>query len=299
MSGYAINYLTPTASVGGEVIKGTLLASKCPGPEVVSGLLVDKVAMAAAHGLFVALGCVALLPRVNLPGSLWISMLLSGGLVVCGIGTFIFLQSRGQLGGLVRWLAARKTAGPLLRKTADQITGVDKALSSFYREQPFDFCRAVLWHLVAFSVGIFQCWLLLCILKPGTSLATAAAVCVFGMWFDLLTFAVPLNAGSQEGGRIIVFRALGFSSLLGLTCGIALRLAQLFWAGLGLALYAWQVAGNRRAADGAAVVPGSEQTVPLGQLRFLAIPTPSCRADKIDTLEMRNENGLSSRKRQV
>src|SRR5215469_14208630 len=60
MSGYAINYLTPTASVGGEVIKATLLASKYRGPEVLSGLLVEKVAMAAAHGLFVALGCVAL-----------------------------------------------------------------------------------------------------------------------------------------------------------------------------------------------------------------------------------------------
>src|SRR6516162_2776212 len=223
MSGYAINYLTPTASLGGEVVKATLLAAKCPGPEVVSGLLVEKVAMATAHGLFVALGCVALQSRVDLPVALWTSMLLSGALVVSGIGTFLFLQSRGQLGGLVRWLAARKTAGSFLRKAADQITGVDKALSSFYREQPLDFCRAVLWHLLGFSVGIAQCWLFLRILEPGASLATAAAVCVFGMWFDLLTFAVPLNAGSQEGGRILVFRALGYSSLLGLTCGISLR----------------------------------------------------------------------------
>jgi hypothetical protein len=290
MSGYAINYLTPTASLGGEVVKATLLASKYRGPEVVSGLLVEKVAMATAHGLFVALGCVALLPRVNLPSSLWISMLLSGSLVVCGIGTFLFLQSRGQLGGLVRWLAARKTAGPLLRKTADQITGVDKALSSFYREQPLDFCRAVIWHLLAFSVGIFQCWLFLCILKPGSSLATAAAVCVFGMWFDLLTFAVPLNAGSQEGGRMLVFRTLGYSSLMGLTFGVALRLAQLFWAGMGLALYGWQVAGNRRSRDYARTVPElSAQGRPLGQLGFLAIPSPSFRTDKIDTIEVQTD----------
>ena len=302
MSGYAINYLTPTASLGGEVIKATLLASKCRGPEVVSGLLVEKVAVAAAHGLFVALGSVVLLPRVDLPRALWTSMLLSGGLVVGGIGTFLFLQSRGQLGGLVRWLAARKTAGPLLRKADDQITGVDKALSAFYREQPLDFFRAVLWHLLAFSVAILQCWLFLRILTPRASLGTAAAVCVFGMWFDLLTFAVPLNAGSQEGGRILVFRALGYSSLLGLTCGISLRLAQLFWAGVGLALYAWQVAVTRRTTETRAI-PERAQSVPLGQLRFLAIPTPFFRTDKIDTLEIQtsklNENCLPSRKRQV
>jgi hypothetical protein len=262
MSGYAINYLTPTASLGGEVIKATLLASKCPGPEAVSGLLVEKVAMATAHGLFVALGCVALQSRVDLPVALWTSMLLSGALVVSGIGTFLFLQSRGQLGGLVRWLAARKTAGSFLRKAADQITGVDKALSSFYREQPLDFCRAVLWHLLGFSVGIAQCWLFLRILEPGASLATAAAVCVFGMWFDLLTFAVPLNAGSQEGGRILVLKALGYSSLLGLTCGVALRLAQLFWAAVGLALYAWHVAATRRTKEYTPAIPGRAQKVP-------------------------------------
>src|SRR5215469_3973182 len=33
MAGYAINYLTPTAALGGEVIKGTLLASRHRGPE--------------------------------------------------------------------------------------------------------------------------------------------------------------------------------------------------------------------------------------------------------------------------
>jgi hypothetical protein len=293
MSGYAINYLTPTASLGGEVVKASLLASRCPGPEVVSGLLVEKVALGTAHGLFVALGCAVLLPKVELSPALWTSMLLSGTLVVAGIGTFLFLQSRGQVGGLVRWLAARKTAGPLLRKAAEQITEVDKALSAFYREQPLDFFRAVLWHLLGFSVAILQCWLFLRILEPGASLATAAAVCVFGMWFDLLTFAVPLNAGSQEGGRILVFRALGFSSLLGLTFGVALRIAQLFWAGLGLALYAWQAAGPRQSTDRAPAVPGRTQTVPLGQLRFLAIPTPFFRTDKID------ENCLPAQNRQV
>jgi hypothetical protein len=58
------------------------------------------------------------------------------------------------------------------------------------------------------------------------------------MWFDLLTFAVPMNVGSLEGTRIVALKALGFTSLMGMTYGIALRLAQIFWAGVGLVSYA-------------------------------------------------------------
>jgi hypothetical protein len=240
MAGYAINYLTPTASLGGEVTKVTLLASKCPGPGAVSGVLTEKVAMGLAHVVFVVVGSLVVLPRVTLPWPIWTAMLASGLLVAGGIGTFLWLQQRGLLGELVRRLAARKRAWPILKKTAAQVTEVDDALRAFYREQPFDFWLAVLWHLLGFSVAIFQSWLFLHILSPGASLGAAAAACFLGMWFDLLTFAVPLNAGSQEGGRIIAFRALGFNSVLGLTCGVAIRLAQLFWAGVGLMLYAWQ-----------------------------------------------------------
>jgi len=57
------------------------------------------------------------------------------------------------------------------------------------------------------------------------------------LWFDLLTFAIPLNAGSLEGSRILTFQAVGFSSLAGLTYGVAVRLSQLLWSGVGLVLY--------------------------------------------------------------
>jgi hypothetical protein len=247
MAGYAINYLTPTASLGGEVTKAGLLAAEYSGPEVVSGLLAEKVAMGIAHALFVGFGSLIVLPRVHLPRPLAISMLFSGGLVATGIGTFLVLQKRGQLGALLRRLAARKHAGPILKKAATRITGVDEALLAFYQQRRLDFVGAVLWHLAGFSLGIFQCWLFLRLLSSNASLGAAAAACFLGMWFDLLTFAVPLNAGSQEAGRVLVFKALGFSSLLGLTCGVALRLAQLSCAGLGLALYAWQVADTRKA----------------------------------------------------
>src|ERR1051326_9632535 len=49
MAGYAINYLTPTATLGGEVTKATLLASAHKGPGAVAGVLVGKLCFGFAH----------------------------------------------------------------------------------------------------------------------------------------------------------------------------------------------------------------------------------------------------------
>ena len=78
------------------------------------------------------------------------------------------------------------------------------------------------------------------------------------MWFDLLTFAVPFNAGSLEGSRVLVFKLLGFTAALGMAYGIALRLAQIFWAMAGLAFYGELIA-RKRASPGPKPIAKTER----------------------------------------
>ena len=237
MAGYAINYLTPTAALGGEATKVNLLAARQPGPDAVSGVLMEKMCFAVAQVLFVIIGSGFIVAEVHLPDSLWLPMLASVALVATGILTFFLLQKYGKFGGLIRWLAARYPTNQTLQKMADQFTRVDEALRTFYRRHPRNLWIAVTWHLVGFSVGIFQTWYFFHLLNLPASLLIASAVWFLGMWFDLLTFAVPLNVGSLEGSRIVVFKSVGFASLPGMTYGLATRLAQMFWACFGLALY--------------------------------------------------------------
>ena len=112
LAGYAINYLTPTAAMGGEVTKTALLASIDRGPEAVTGVLIGKVCFAFAHLLFVVIGSAVVLWRIDLPRGLWLGMSISGGLIACGMGTFLLIQKHGKLGALVRWLVSRKLGGP-------------------------------------------------------------------------------------------------------------------------------------------------------------------------------------------
>lgn len=234
MAGFAINYLTPTASLGGEVTKAALLASNHTGPEAASGVLIGKLCFAFAHLLFVVVGSMTILWHIKLPRALWVGMVISSALLAGGMVAFLLIQKYGKLGVVVRWLVARKLGGGLLQRATQNITEVDEALKLFYRERPWDLPLGVCWHLLGNSVGIFQTWFFFHLLNEDASLAVAAGAWVLSLWFDLVAFAVPLNLGTLEGSRIVAFKAVGYDALLGMTYGVALRLSELFWAGFGL-----------------------------------------------------------------
>jgi hypothetical protein len=242
MAGYAINYLTPTASLGGEVTKTTLLASKGRVSQAASGVLIGKVCFGIAHLLFVSIGTVFVMRAVHLERVVWIPLLLSALLVGCGIFTFLILQLRGKLGAPLRWLTAKGFGGRKFEKAVANLSTIDVELRAFYRTHPQDMFFAVCWYLLGYSLGIAQTWFFLHLVNPGTSLSTAAAVWFLGMWFDLLTFAVPMNAGSLEGSRVLVFKLLGLTASMGMAYGIAMRLAQLSWATVGLGFYGQLIA---------------------------------------------------------
>ncbi len=237
MAGFAINYLTPSGSLAGEVSRATLLASVQKGPEAVSSILLDKLMTALAHLILAVLGSLFLLWRVSLPIGLWIPMGLSTGLLAAGMAAFLLLQKYGKLGGVFRWLVQHNWGGRSAQQAAQQMSKVDEALKQFYREHPQDLMLSLAWHLLGHSMAILQAWLFLSVLQQPAPLSTVAAAGFLSLWFDLITFAVPLNLGTLEGSRVIVFKALGCSALLGMTYGLAVRAAQVFWACFGLVSY--------------------------------------------------------------
>ena len=244
LAGNSINYFTPTATLGGEVIKGTLLSSYRHGTEAATGVIIGKLSYALAQLLFVVLGSTLILWRLHLPVAGTAAMLAASALLGAGIVGFLIVQKCGKLGGVVRWLVVHKVGGKLLEQAAQQISRVDQALQVFYRERPWDLLLSMLWHAAGMTCSIGKTWYFLLLLTDGPLFA-AAGIWFLGTWFDLLTFSIPLGIGVQEGTRVIAFNALGYSLALGLTFGIALRLEQLFWGGVGLFFYAVLWAAKR------------------------------------------------------
>lgn len=257
MAGYAINYLTPSASVGGEVSRAALLASSHRGLEGVKSVLLDKLMTGIAHLVLVLLGVLLLFWRVNLPVELWIAMAAITGLLACAMAVFVLVQKHGKLGSLCRWLVQHRLAGRSVQQATQRLSEVDAALKQFYREHPRRLMLSVGWHLLGHATVILQVWLFLVLLHQPARLATIAAAGCLSLWFDLLTFAVPMNLGTLEGSRILVFKALGCQALLGMAFGVSVRMAQLFWACFGLLSYARLATGaSKRQENGAAAPRG-------------------------------------------
>lgn len=238
MAGHSISYLTPTAGLGGEVTKGTLLSRNNHGHEAASGVIIGKVAFALAHLLYVVVGSALVFSKVDLGGGLFMAMLLGILLVGGGIVAFLIIQKHGKLGAVIRWMGRHHLGGKRMEEISEQVSRVDGSMQLFYREQRWDLPLAVAWNIVGLACGIGQSWVFLYMLTGGSSLVIAAAISFIGNWMDLVGFAIPSDIGILEGTRVLVFSILGFSSTMGLTYGVTLRFLQVFWAVAGLLIYA-------------------------------------------------------------
>ena len=54
-----------------------------------------------------------------------------------------------------------------------------------------------------------------------------------------MLFFVPAKVGTQEGGKVVLFAALGLNPARGLTVGVVRRIRELVYAGLGLVALGW------------------------------------------------------------
>jgi hypothetical protein len=237
LAGYAINYLTPTATLGGEVTKGMLLSLNHTATGAFQGVVVGKLAYSIAQLLFVSVGSIITLYGLDLPRGLWPAMLTGSAFLAAGIFGFLIAQKLGKLGAVLRWLSARGRLGSHFAVAARKATEVDDELRLFYQRQPLELPIAILWHIGGMACGIVQAWYFLSLLTDHASLQLAAGIWFLGSWFDLMTFAVPFGIGIQEGTRVFALKAVGFEPAMGLAYGVTLRLEQILRAGLGLIFY--------------------------------------------------------------
>ena len=107
---------------------------------------------------------------------------------------------------------------------------------------------STIWHLVGWLVNVAELWLACHFLGLRAPLGVVFAGEALGVLFDGLFFFVPMRIGAAEGGRVFVFRLLGFSAGVGLTLGLVRRMRELAWTVAGLSIYPWlaRVDGTER-----------------------------------------------------
>lgn len=254
LAGDGVNYLTPSATVGGEVLRVRLLPRHLPAGLRWATVGLAKIGQTLAQAVFAAAGLAVLLPALlPVPGWLvWIAVAtLAGGAAV----VLSELAARGC------WATFQRLAGRLA--LARHVPGAwaqsgreaDRALARLGRGRSV----ASLGCFVAgWAVGALEIWVILTWLGVAVDWRLALALEAGSVVVDGVLFFVPAKLGTQEGGKVVLATWLGLGSSRGLTVGVVRRIRELVYAGLGLLALALLTV--RQAARPAALEPAGEET---------------------------------------
>jgi len=240
LAGSAVNYVTPTATLGGEVIKGTLVPRGVPGREAAASLTINKLTVTLADLILAVAGVSVLVGSASLAPE-WKLGALAGGLLFVG-GTLAFwvLQRRGQLAGLVgrRSVLRRLFGEERAARLADLSDDIDQRIADFHAAGRGDAAVSTLLHLAGKAIGVVQLALFLYWLEVPIGPLGVVSIFLVARAIELAAFLVPASLGTQEGGLMLAMSLAGIPVSLGLTFSLVLRLEQVFWTGVGFVAYA-------------------------------------------------------------
>ena len=237
IAGDGVNYLTPTATMGGEFVRVRMLQGQAPTASLAASVIVAKLTQTVGLVIYISSGLFVVLNNIRLPASTKMGMLGSLALFALMLLALLSLQRRGLLTPVLRftdrWSILRFLAP--LRSSAERI---DTEISQVHRES---FGRVVLSSVafaLGFACGVIESYLILWFFSIPTSFQLALAIDVLGVAINNLTFFIPFRVGAQEAGKALVFAVLGLSPAQGLAAGVVCRIRELTWAFVGLAIMA-------------------------------------------------------------
>lgn len=236
LAGEAVNMATPTASLGGDVVKAYLLRPEVPLRDGVASVIADKTTNVVALVLLLLVGLVVGALALPLPGPL---LLAVAGALVVEIGSvagFVAVQLRGLAGSSGRLLARLHMAPREAHQAA--LAGMDRALRSLYLEHRGRVLASVFCHLGALALGTLEIYMVMMFIEAPISPAAAFAIGAFGTAVKFFTFMVPASIGALEGGNVAIFAALGLPGAAGLTYTLVRRLREIVWIAAGFAVSA-------------------------------------------------------------
>jgi hypothetical protein len=234
LAGDSLNYLVPSATLGGEIWRVNSLRREVSGAVGAASVTLAKFNQFLGQALFIALGLSLAAPLAPLRPGLapWFWAVLAGCLMFLGV-IFWGLNRRlfGKMaGGLKNWLPARVFA----RLPLDRIDELDRVIGAYLAGHRRAFWASTGLFALAWALGSLEVLIIFYFLGLPLSLPTAVTVETLSIFLDLVLFFMPAKLGTQEGGKVLIFLSLGLPPVAGLSFGLIRRVRELTWAGVGL-----------------------------------------------------------------
>ena len=173
LAGEAVNYVTPTAWIGGEPVKAALLSRRygVPMADGMASVVLAKTTFTFSMLLFVLVGLAVALATQQVPSALmkwvWLVLpLLSGLISLFLLVQFLkpFQRGSSMIGRVMpAWF----------EKLGSKVREWDRAVVSLYRSSPGSVFWSLGFHFLGWIAGVVEVYLILSLLKISVSWATA------------------------------------------------------------------------------------------------------------------------------
>ncbi|MBI4640667.1 MAG: flippase-like domain-containing protein [Candidatus Tectomicrobia bacterium] len=238
LAGEAVNYITPSAYLGGEPLKAYLIKDMLPLPRGMATVIVAKTTHIVSEAIFVFLGVFLSFSQLTLPPHLKISMIVVLLLTIPVLAFLLISQQAGGFSFAIRLLARFKIDRGYLAQTADEVKKMEENLEQFYKRDKRRFFLSTLLSFLGWMVGVLEIFFIIWFLGGPPDLLTAMIIETMAQIVTALTFFVPGKIGTLEGGQALIFALLGMNMTMGFSLGIIRRIRELIWVGLGLLVIA-------------------------------------------------------------
>ena len=237
-----IDGVLPVVPVSGEMV-GVRVLSLRGTPLGGASIIVDMTAELLSQTLFALIGFGLLIAiHPDSPYLLWIGI----GILAMAVQFIGFLVAQRK--GLFRFVEH------LWRKRKKEPQEVDDRtlhdqIMILYGDR-WEFLGCIFLHLIAWIVGAFEAWLALWFMGQPLDIGKVLAIESLIYALRSVTFFVPLGAGVQEGGYVLIGSLFGLGPDLALAVSLIKRARDLI---IGLpALLVWHHIERRKLARNAA-----------------------------------------------
>jgi len=236
IGGEAIDYVTPSAQLGGQFVMAVDVREKLRMPVGLATVIVASLAEAVGQIVFLSIALVISLRLIPVAANLYWSIVGGFALAMALAGGFFFVQMKRPFSYL--WRAATKfNIGRIkinvdeIRESADE---ADAVLLDLYAHHRGRLAASCLCYASAWSFGPLEIYILLRLLHQPASLQTALLVEAVGLLIERATFLIPAKLVSQEGGKALIVGMLGYPPGIGFAVGFLRRIKEMVWVLFGL-----------------------------------------------------------------
>jgi len=250
--GEAIDYVTPSAQLGGQFVMAIMVRRKLAMAFGLATVIVASLAEALGQIGFISGALMTALPfEARLHHLFWPMM---GGLAIAiGLAAAFFVVQMKHPFALLWKAAAKLNVGhlgdPEVKAAADE---ADALLVDFYSRHRGRLALSCLCYLFAWSMGPVEIYILLTLLHQPATIVTVLLVEALGLLIERATFLIPAKLVSQEGGKALILSLLGYPAGVGFAVGVLRRIKEMTWVLIGLAALAAHRMFNERAGTAAA-----------------------------------------------